>query len=49
MDKKVDCECGVTLTAATDDELYESVRKHASEVHDMEITREQALAMAKPA
>lgn len=49
MDKKVDCECGVTLAAATDDELYESVRKHAAEVHEMDITREQALAMAKPA
>lgn len=49
MAKKVDCECGVTLTADTDDELYDSVRAHASEVHQMDITREQALAMAKPA
>jgi len=49
MDKKVDCECGVTLTGATDDELYSKVKEHAGEVHDMDITREQALAMAKPA
>lgn len=48
MAKQVDCECGVTLTGETDDELYEKVRSHASEVHQMDITREQALAMARP-
>ncbi len=49
MAKKVDCECGVTLTAETDDDLYSKVSEHAAEVHQMDITREQALAMAKPA
>lgn len=49
MGKKVDCECGVTVTGATDDELYANVRDHAREVHDMEMSREQALSMAKPA
>lgn len=49
MAKKVDCECGVTLTADTDDELYGKVRDHAADVHQMDLTREQALAMAKPA
>jgi predicted small metal-binding protein len=31
----------------TDDELVANVQKHAREVHDMEITREQILAMAQ--
>lgn len=31
----------------TDDELVANVQNHAREVHDMEITREQVLAMAQ--
>lgn len=50
MNKKVDCECGVTITGSDDDELVARVQEHAEEVHDgMEVTREQALAMARPA
>ena len=49
MAKKVDCECGMTLLGENDDEIYDKVRDHAGSVHGMEVTREQALAMAKPA
>lgn len=50
MEKRVDCECGVTITGTDDDDLVAKVQKHADEVHDgMEVTREQALAMARPA
>lgn len=49
MDKKVECECGVTITASSDDELVRLVQEHGREVHDMEIEREQALSMAQPA
>jgi predicted small metal-binding protein len=31
-----------------DDELVADAQKHAKEVHKMDITREQALAMAQP-
>jgi predicted small metal-binding protein len=31
----------------TDDELVANVQKHAREDHDMEVTREQVLAMAQ--
>jgi predicted small metal-binding protein len=31
----------------TDNELVANVQKHAREVHDMEITREQILAMSQ--
>jgi predicted small metal-binding protein len=49
MAKKVDCECGVSLIGENDDEIFTKVQDHAGSVHGMEVTREQALAMAKPA
>lgn len=49
MAKKVECECGVTLVGEDDDEIFAKVKDHAGSVHAMEVTREQALAMAKPA
>jgi predicted small metal-binding protein len=41
------CDCGHVVRGETDDELVANVQKHAREVHDMEITREQVLAMAQ--
>jgi predicted small metal-binding protein len=32
-----------------DEKLVQTVQKHATEVHDMTLTREQVLAMAEPA
>lgn len=50
MQKKVDCECGVTITGSDDDQLVARVQEHAKSAHEgMEVTREQALAMAHPA
>ncbi len=49
MDKKVECECGVTITGTDDDQLVARVQEHGREAHDMDVTREQALAMARPA
>ena len=42
------CDCGHVVREETDDELVANVQKHAREVHEMEITREQVLAMAQP-
>lgn len=47
-EKIVTCECGFS-TRGSDDEVVTEVQKHGREVHNMEVTREQALAMAKPA
>lgn len=47
-EKKVSCDCGKTLREENDDELVRAVREHAREAHDMDLTREQILAMAKP-
>ena len=48
MTKIMRCDCGQVVRGETDDELVANVQKHAREVHDMEITREQILAMAQP-
>lgn len=47
-EKKVSCDCGKTLREETDDELVRAVQEHASEAHEMDLTREEVLAMAKP-
>jgi predicted small metal-binding protein len=47
MAKIMQCFCGHVVRGDTDDELVANVQKHAREVHDMEVTREQVLAMAQ--
>jgi predicted small metal-binding protein len=45
--KVMRCDCGYVFRENTDNELVAKVQKHAREVHDMELTREQILAMAQ--
>lgn len=47
-EKKVSCDCGKTLREESDDELVRAVQEHAREAHEMDLTREEVLAMAKP-
>jgi predicted small metal-binding protein len=49
MEKVVECPCGAMVRAADDEELVRQTQGHASEVHDMELSREQVLEMAHPA
>lgn len=49
MNKVINCPCGYIVRGATDDELVANAQQHAKSVHGMELTREQALAMAQPA
>ena len=49
MAKVVNCPCGSVLRAETDDELVALVQEHGKAVHQQEVTREDALAMAQPA
>ena len=49
MAKIIQCDCGYVARGETDDELVADAQKHAREVHNMELTREQVLAMAQPA
>lgn len=48
MEKQVACDCGKTIRETDDDQLVATVQKHAREVHSMELSREQVLAMAEP-
>lgn len=48
-EKQVSCDCGKVIRESSDERLVESVQKHAKEVHDMELSRDQVLAMAEPA
>lgn len=48
MAKKVSCDCGKTIRESSDDQLVQAVQKHAQEVHQMHLSREQILSMAEP-
>ncbi len=43
--KVVRCTCGVELRDESDDALVETVQRHAREAHELELSREQVLAM----
>jgi predicted small metal-binding protein len=49
MAKMIKCDCGYVARGDTDDALIESATRHAREVHDMELSPEQALSLAVPA
>jgi predicted small metal-binding protein len=48
MTKIIRCSCGYVMRSDNQDELVAAVRRHARELHGMELTVEQALAMARP-
>jgi predicted small metal-binding protein len=38
----IDCDCGATVQAANDDDLFQATRRHVDEAHpDMEMSDEQ--------
>jgi predicted small metal-binding protein len=45
----INCDCGVVVRGDTDDDLVTNAQEHAREAHELDITREQALSLAKPA
>lgn len=46
MAKIINCDCGFVVRGETDDELVAAAQSHAKEVHNMDMTAEQALALA---
>jgi predicted small metal-binding protein len=48
MTKVIQCPCGTVIRAGDDDKLVAQAQRHAKDVHAMELTREQVLAMASP-
>ena len=48
MTKVFTCECGVVIRGRNDEDLVQQAQRHARDVHQMQITRDQVLAMARP-
>jgi hypothetical protein len=48
MTKVIQCPCGYSMREEDDDALVRSAQAHAMTAHGLELTRKQALAMAKP-
>lgn len=48
MNKVIHCPCGFVIRAKDNEGLIALTRRHAKESHDMDVTAEEALAMAKP-
>lgn len=48
MEKMIQCPCGFVIKAESDEAVVARAQQHAKEVHNMDLSREQALAMAKP-
>jgi predicted small metal-binding protein len=49
MQKIINCPCGFVVRGDSDDQVVAKAQEHAKQVHQMDLTREQALAMAQPA
>lgn len=47
-EKQVSCDCGAVIRESGDDRLVAAVQRHAREVHNMNLSPEQVLAMAEP-
>jgi predicted small metal-binding protein len=48
MVKVVYCPCGVTIRDSDDAGLIRQAQKHAKDTHEMDLTDDQVLAMARP-
>lgn len=47
--RMIECPCGTTLRAGTDDEVIAEALSHARTVHDMDMDEDQARSMVRPA
>ena len=43
MAKQSTCDCGFMVRTNTDDEIVKHIQVHVKDVHNMDVTREQAL------
>lgn len=47
--KVIECPCGAVINGESSEDVVSKAQSHAKETHDMELSNEQALAMARPA
>jgi predicted small metal-binding protein len=49
MKKIIQCPCGSVIEGHDDDDVVKKAQEHAKTTHNMELSKEQALSMARPA
>ena len=49
MKKVIRCPCGSVIEGQDDEDVVRKAQEHARQVHQMDLSREQALSMARPA
>lgn len=47
--KVIECPCGALIDGDSDQDVVAQAQEHAKTTHDMELSDEQALSMARPA
>lgn len=45
----IECPCGAVLEGASSEDVVAKAQTHAKETHDMDLSYDQAMAMARPA
>ena len=48
MDRVIECSCGYIIRSSDESDLVRLAQEHAESTHEMKLTEEQALAMARP-
>jgi predicted small metal-binding protein len=48
MKKVIQCPCGSVIEGQDDEDVVKKAQDHAKAVHGMDLSREQALSMARP-
>lgn len=49
MKRIIQCPCGSVIEGENDDDVVKKAQAHAKSTHGMELSKEQAMAMARPA
>jgi hypothetical protein len=49
MEQVIECPCGTVLRGADLDDVIGQAQVHAHDVHDMDLSQQQATSMAHPA
>ena len=47
--KVIECPCGAIIEGSDDSDVVAKAQQHAKSTHDMDLSDEQALSMARPA
>ena len=47
--KVIECPCGAIINGTSSSDVVAKAQTHAKEVHDMDLSNDQAMAMARPA